>query len=701
MNNQNVEFYYDGVTMVIHCSEKETMKDIVQKFCVKAKIDKSTIYCLYAGKILDEEILSENILKSKSKDDKIVILVYPLSKQTIIKEQTVKPSNIICPKCQDIAMIKIKDYKIEINCKNYHYNNIFLKDFYSCQKIDESKIICNSCKKQNKANTYNNEFFICLQCNINLCPLCKSSHNSNHSIIKYDQKNYMCLEHEDTFSSYCNQCKKNLCTACENKHYGHEIISLGKLFPDKNELKRQNETFKVNLDKLKENVKNLVDILNNFIKNIEIFYNIKKEINDSFSNKLKNYEYLNCIKEINNNEILNDMTKILNENNKCYKFQQIFNIYNNMILKEQRNMMMINNNNMINNNMINNNMMNNNMINNNMMNNNNIQNNNMMMNNYIQNNNNMMMNNGVQNNNNMMMNNNIQNNNMMNNNIQNNFNSNNMNFNNNFNQNMSNYNKLNPRTIISKHNFIKNLPSNNFGINNNINSNMFNNNMNQNISNNNFNNNMNNFPMNNFNNNGFDLNFQNSNEEEEWIKVFKMVVEEYKFIFKTSNGIKTEIKAPFVTTISQLLEKYLKIVNREYLIGNNSKISFIHNTIKLKFEDHTLVEDYFKNYNSDSYITIAIVDVNCIIGGKEKYITFKGNKGTINSFNFAENLSINDLITYFLKSIKKENLKGNKKISYLYNGNQIKSKDMEKYLETYFKNNDKPVIIVNDSSNLL
>ena len=87
----------------------------------------------------------------------------------------------------------------------------------------------------------------------------------------------MCLEHEDTFSSYCNQCKKNLCTACENKHYGLEIISLGKLFPDKNELKRQNETFKVNLDKLKEDVKNLVDILNNFIKNIEIFYNIKKK----------------------------------------------------------------------------------------------------------------------------------------------------------------------------------------------------------------------------------------------------------------------------------------------------------------------------------------------------------------------------------------------------------------------------------------
>ena len=140
MNNQKVEFYYNGVTTVIHCSEKEIMKDIVQKFCVKATIDKSTIYCLYEGNILDEEILLENILRSKNKDDKIVILVYPLSNQTIIKEQTVKPSNIICPECQDIAIIKIKDYKIEINCKNNHRtNNIYLKDFHSCQKIDNLK----------------------------------------------------------------------------------------------------------------------------------------------------------------------------------------------------------------------------------------------------------------------------------------------------------------------------------------------------------------------------------------------------------------------------------------------------------------------------------------------------------------------------------------------------------------------------------
>ena len=318
MDNQNIEFCYNGVIIAVHCSEKEIMKDVIQRFCIKANVDKSKIYCLYSGMILDENLVIENLIKSKNKGDKIVILVYPIdNRYTIIKGQMVKQSNIICPQCQDIATIQIQNYKISINCRNNHKtDNIFLKDFETSQKIDESKIVCGSCKQQNKSNTYNKEFFICLQCNINLCPLCKSSHNTNHSIIKFDQKHYICFEHEDTFSSYCKLCKQNLCTACENKHSGHDIISLGKLFPDKKELNQKVEDFKVNFGKLKEDVNNLIEILNTFLKNIEIFYNINKDINNSFTNKLKNYEYLNSIQEINNNGILNDIIKIVNENNK-------------------------------------------------------------------------------------------------------------------------------------------------------------------------------------------------------------------------------------------------------------------------------------------------------------------------------------------------------------------------------------------------
>ena len=51
--------------------------------------------------------------------------------------------------------------------------------------------MCDICKIKNKGNCPNYEFYKCLTCNINICPLCKPNHNSNHNIIKYAQINYI------------------------------------------------------------------------------------------------------------------------------------------------------------------------------------------------------------------------------------------------------------------------------------------------------------------------------------------------------------------------------------------------------------------------------------------------------------------------------------------------------------------------------
>ena len=56
MESPKVEFVYEGQTVAILCSRKETMRDIVKKFCNKVKIDKTSIYCLHKGKILEEKI---------------------------------------------------------------------------------------------------------------------------------------------------------------------------------------------------------------------------------------------------------------------------------------------------------------------------------------------------------------------------------------------------------------------------------------------------------------------------------------------------------------------------------------------------------------------------------------------------------------------------------------------------------------------
>ena len=64
-------------------------------------------------------------------------------------------------------------------CKNGHtIDNILLSELENTQLIDESKIIWDKCKINNKGNTYNKEMFICNKCNMNLCPLCKSKHNN-------------------------------------------------------------------------------------------------------------------------------------------------------------------------------------------------------------------------------------------------------------------------------------------------------------------------------------------------------------------------------------------------------------------------------------------------------------------------------------------------------------------------------------------
>ena len=62
------------------------------------------------------------------------------------------------------------------------------KDFEETQYIDESKIKSDKCGNS-KEKTYQNELYICLNCKINLCPLCKNKqHDNSHYIINYNQK---------------------------------------------------------------------------------------------------------------------------------------------------------------------------------------------------------------------------------------------------------------------------------------------------------------------------------------------------------------------------------------------------------------------------------------------------------------------------------------------------------------------------------
>ena len=156
-----------------------------------------------------------------------MILVEPLN--SIINLGTIKVINsndIICPSCQELCKYEIIEHKIKLfGCKNKHkVENIKLDEFYDTQCIDLTKIKCEKCKNKSKFDTFNNEFFKCYECNMNLCPLCKSVHDKTHPIIDYDKKNYICNKHNETFIAYCEDCKIDLCLSCINRHKQHEII---------------------------------------------------------------------------------------------------------------------------------------------------------------------------------------------------------------------------------------------------------------------------------------------------------------------------------------------------------------------------------------------------------------------------------------------------------------------------------------------
>ena len=119
---------------------------------------------LYKGEIIDLKLKYINILKDINKNTKkIKILVEECNKEER-KEIKIFSKEIICSKCKEIVLIKMHDYKIDLNeCKNGHkFNNIFFNEFENSQMVDIAKIICDDCKILNKSNTYNNEMSKCL-----------------------------------------------------------------------------------------------------------------------------------------------------------------------------------------------------------------------------------------------------------------------------------------------------------------------------------------------------------------------------------------------------------------------------------------------------------------------------------------------------------------------------------------------------------
>ena len=225
-----VIFNHNGIETKIQCNENDKMKDIINKFIIKTQNDKSKIYFLYNGNKIKEELsFTEQANEIDNQRKKMNIIMFDNVDNNNNEKKVIKSKDNICPNCKENILININDYRVNLyQCKNNHImNNISLEEYENTQKIDLSKIKCDKCNDKSIYNIYNNEFYLCNTCNIKLCPLCKSSHNKNHNIINYNDKNYICNKHNELFIKYCNECRNNLCIFCVNDHLNkkHNLIS--------------------------------------------------------------------------------------------------------------------------------------------------------------------------------------------------------------------------------------------------------------------------------------------------------------------------------------------------------------------------------------------------------------------------------------------------------------------------------------------
>ena len=123
-------------------------------------------------------------------------------------------------------------------------------------------------------------------------------------------------------------------------------------------------------------------------------------------------------------------------------------------------------------------------------------------------------------------------------------------------------------------------------------------------------------------------NMSGMNEDDEWMKGFKMGVDEINnpggnyddsnapgpklnIIFTTTVGTQRILKFKYGTTISEALKKYLDSVGKVELFGQNDKVNFLFNANKIDFNDKTKVEDKFRNIQLPK---IVVNDTQGLIG---------------------------------------------------------------------------------------
>ena len=113
---------------------------------------------------------------------------------------------------------------------------------------------------------------------------------------------------------------------CEKEHNNHQKVYYGNILPDSNEVKFRKDGLGMYIHELNENIDNKIKQLNQYKENINNFYSIYNDVINNVDNKNRNYEILNNIIEVNNNNIIKDIKNIFDEKDNKNKFNLIMDL---------------------------------------------------------------------------------------------------------------------------------------------------------------------------------------------------------------------------------------------------------------------------------------------------------------------------------------------------------------------------------------
>ena len=332
MDKVDVEFIIEGKNnrpIVYLYKRNDYIDSILRRYANEIKFNIKELSFEHNGSLIPLD--SELTLGQINSEDNLIRFFVSIKENNNNYNSYVKSQYIICPECKQNCLININDYKISLyNCyKDHSVNSLSINEFIYTQYLNESLIQCGECKL-NKANSYNNEFYIC-SCGLNLCPLCQVNHRINkHYIFDFNKKNYWCIEHNEKFTSFCPDCKYNLCLKCELIHNEkHKLIEFKDILPNKHfvsKIKGMQNKFREYLDKLEEEINKIVKTFHTFLDSLNAYFHINEEIITNYELKYRNFYSLKNVSNYNTQKLLDDIYNVLKEYDMEKKIKKIFEI---------------------------------------------------------------------------------------------------------------------------------------------------------------------------------------------------------------------------------------------------------------------------------------------------------------------------------------------------------------------------------------